>query len=53
VRVGEFERLYEEHAQNLFGFLVYRTGDRSLAEDILADTFERVLRTRGKSCRAP
>ena len=46
MRVGEFERLYEEHAQNLFGFLVYRTGDRALAEDILADTFERVLRTR-------
>jgi RNA polymerase sigma factor (sigma-70 family) len=46
VRVGEFERLYEEHAQNLFGFLVYRTGDRALAEDILADTFERVFRTR-------
>src|SRR3954469_1681036 len=42
-----FERLYEEHSQPLFGFLVYRIGDRALAEDLLADTFERVLRSRG------
>jgi RNA polymerase sigma-70 factor, ECF subfamily len=41
-----FERLYEEHAQPLFGFLAYRTGDRVLAEDLLGDTFERVLRAR-------
>jgi RNA polymerase sigma-70 factor (ECF subfamily) len=41
-----FERLYEEHAQPLFGFLVYRTGDRALSEDVLADAFERVLRAR-------
>lgn len=27
-------------------FLVWRCGDRDLAEDILADTFERVMRTR-------
>jgi RNA polymerase sigma factor (sigma-70 family) len=42
----EFERLYEAEAQALFGFLAYRTGDRSLAEDLLADTFERALRAR-------
>jgi RNA polymerase sigma-70 factor (ECF subfamily) len=41
-----FERLYEEHAQRLFGFLAYRTGDRALAEDILGEAFERVLRAR-------
>jgi RNA polymerase sigma factor (sigma-70 family) len=46
MRDEEFERLYREHAQGLLGFLVYRTGDRPLAEDILADTFERVLRAR-------
>jgi RNA polymerase sigma-70 factor (ECF subfamily) len=46
MRSEEFERLYEEHAQPLLGFLVYRTGNRALAEDILADTFERVLRAR-------
>jgi RNA polymerase sigma-70 factor (ECF subfamily) len=28
-------------------FLVYRTGDRALAEDLLSETFERVLRSGG------
>lgn len=46
MRGEEFERLYAEHAPALFGYLVYRTGDRALAEDLLADTFERVLTTR-------
>jgi RNA polymerase sigma-70 factor (ECF subfamily) len=41
-----FERLYEEHAQGLFGFLTYRTGDAALAEHLVADTFERVLTAR-------
>ncbi|MDQ3586728.1 MAG: sigma-70 family RNA polymerase sigma factor [Actinomycetota bacterium] len=44
MREEDFDRLYSEHAQGLFGFLVYRTGDRALAEDLVADTFERVLR---------
>jgi len=44
MREDEFERLFTEHAPGLLGFLTYRTGDRALAEDILADTFERVLR---------
>src|SRR5436305_1996425 len=47
-----FERLYSEHAQALYGFLSYRTGDRMLAEDLLADTFERALRARWRfDCR--
>ena len=46
MRDHEFERLYEEHAQPLFRFLVYRTGDRALSEDLLADAFERALRAR-------
>ena len=41
-----FERLYAEHAQPLYAFLSYRTGNRALAEDLLADTFERALRAR-------
>src|SRR3954463_15030152 len=41
----DFERVYEEHAQPLYAFLVYRTRDAALAEDIMADTFVRVLRT--------
>jgi RNA polymerase sigma factor (sigma-70 family) len=46
MRDDAFERLYAEHAQALYGFLSYRTGDRALAEDLLADTFERALRAR-------
>jgi RNA polymerase sigma factor (sigma-70 family) len=46
MRDEEFERLYEEHAQGLLGFLIYRTGDRVLAEDLFEETFERVLRSR-------
>jgi RNA polymerase sigma factor (sigma-70 family) len=46
MREEEFDRLYGEHAQRLFGFLVYRTNDRALAEDLVADTFERAYRAR-------
>lgn len=46
MRGEAFERLYGAHAEQLLGFLVYRTGDRVVAEDLLADTFERVLRAR-------
>src|SRR5437764_1291239 len=46
VRMDRFERLFEEHAEPLLGFLVYRTGNRPLAEDLVAETFERVLRAR-------
>ena len=42
----DFTRLYAEHAQSLYAFLSYRTGDRVLAEDLLADTFERAMRAR-------
>ena len=44
---ADFDRLYAEHAEPLLSFLVLRTGNRALAEDVLADTFERVLRKRG------
>src|ERR1039457_3028862 len=46
MRDDAFERLYTEHAQALYAFLSYRSGDRVLAEDLLADTFERALRAR-------
>jgi RNA polymerase sigma-70 factor (ECF subfamily) len=46
MRERDFVRLYETHAAPLLAFLVYRTSDRALAEDLLADTFERVLRAR-------
>ena len=46
MRSEDFERLYEEYAQPLFGFLAYRTGNRAAAEDLLAETFERALKAR-------
>lgn len=46
MRDEDFERLFAEHAGPLLGFLVYRTGDRALAEDLVATTFERALRAR-------
>ncbi len=46
MRREAFERLYSEHAESLLGFLIYRTGDRPLAEDLLGETFERAIRAR-------
>jgi RNA polymerase sigma-70 factor (ECF subfamily) len=46
VNDAEFEKLYAAEAPGLFAFLVYRTGDRTMAQDLVADTFERVLRAR-------
>jgi RNA polymerase sigma factor (sigma-70 family) len=46
MRQESFEQLYEEHAADLFSFLVYRAGNRSLAEEVLGDTFEQALRSR-------
>src|SRR3954452_15455517 len=46
MRDEDFERLYAAEAAGLFSFLAYRTGDRALAEDLLADAFERALRSR-------
>ncbi len=48
MRDADFERLYAEHAQRLYAFLVYRTGDRVLAEDVMADTFEAAYRARAR-----
>jgi RNA polymerase sigma factor (sigma-70 family) len=46
IRDDGFERLYAEHAQGLFAFLRYRTGNTAVAEELLADTCERALRAR-------
>jgi RNA polymerase sigma factor (sigma-70 family) len=46
LRDDDFERLYAAEAAGLFSFLAYRTGDRALAEDLLADAFERALRSK-------
>ncbi|MEA2193557.1 MAG: hypothetical protein QOI73_3678 [Solirubrobacteraceae bacterium] len=46
MRMQDFERLYAEHAEAMYGFLSYRTGDHGLAEDLLADVFEKAMRAR-------
>jgi RNA polymerase sigma-70 factor, ECF subfamily len=46
--LDDFEGFYLEHREKLFGFLVYRTGDRALSEDLLADVFERAWRARAR-----
>jgi RNA polymerase sigma-70 factor (ECF subfamily) len=48
MRADTFERMYVEHRDGLFAFLVYRTGNRALAEDLLGDVFERALRAHGR-----
>lgn len=41
----ELDRLFSEHAQAIYGFLAYRIGDPTVAEDLLGDTFERVVKS--------
>jgi RNA polymerase sigma-70 factor, ECF subfamily len=48
----DLDRLFDEHAEPLLKFLIYRVGDRQLAEDLVADTFERALRKRSLFDRA-
>lgn len=45
MKADTFERLFEEHSERLYSFLAYHTGNRALAEDLLSETFERVLRS--------
>jgi RNA polymerase sigma factor (sigma-70 family) len=39
-----FERLYDEHVWQVYGFFGYRVGSREEAEDLTQLTFERALR---------
>jgi RNA polymerase sigma-70 factor (ECF subfamily) len=39
-----FAATAEEHLDDVYGYLVYLTRDRSVAEDLAADTFEKALR---------
>src|SRR6187397_1922240 len=40
-----FATTAEEHLDDVYAYLVYLTRDRSLAEDLAADTFEKALRS--------
>jgi len=52
VRDHDIERLFAEHSQRLYAFVTYRTGDPAVAEEIVGDTFERVVRTRRRFDRS-
>jgi RNA polymerase sigma-70 factor (ECF subfamily) len=42
----EFDALYRESRDDLFSYLAYLVGDRSLAEELTAQAFERAFRKR-------
>src|SRR5580765_4423187 len=42
---ASFSATAEEHLDDVYAYLVYLTRDRSLAEDLVADTFEKALRS--------
>jgi RNA polymerase sigma-70 factor (ECF subfamily) len=44
----EFERLVRRHGDALYAFVLYRAGDPHVAEDVVADTFERAFRARAR-----
>ncbi|HEX9925916.1 MAG TPA: sigma-70 family RNA polymerase sigma factor [Anaerolineae bacterium] len=41
-----FATLYREHTAAVFNYCLFRVGDRTTAEDLTADTFERAWRAR-------
>jgi len=45
---ASFAATAEEHLDDVYAYLVYLTHDRSLAEDLAADTFEKALRHWGR-----
>jgi RNA polymerase sigma-70 factor (ECF subfamily) len=42
--MSSFAQAAEKHLDDVYGYLVWFTGDRFLAEDLSAETFERALR---------
>ncbi len=45
---ADFERLVQQHTQDLYAFLLYRTGNHHLAEELVGDTLERAYRARAR-----
>src|SRR5438067_5058942 len=43
-----FSEVYDQHVWDIYGFLAYRVGQRSDAEDLTQLTFERALRAWGR-----
>ncbi|MEZ0228153.1 MAG: RNA polymerase sigma factor [Planctomycetota bacterium] len=44
-RSVDLGRLYEEHKEEVFGFLIHFLGDRALAEDVLQESFLKAFRS--------
>jgi RNA polymerase sigma-70 factor (ECF subfamily) len=42
---GSFAAVAEEHLDAVYAYLLYLTGNRTVADDLTADTFERALRS--------
>ena len=40
----DFAAVCEENLDGVFGYLLYLTGNRTVSEDLTAETFERALR---------
>jgi RNA polymerase sigma-70 factor, ECF subfamily len=47
---GDFAHLYESHAKMILNYCLFRVGDRTTAEDITADAFERAWQHRQRYC---
>ena len=48
MRDADFERLVRRNAQDLYAYLLYRTGDHHVAEELVGDTLERAYRARSR-----
>ncbi len=46
--MDRFENLFRQHRRGLFAYILRRTGDYHLAEDLLQQTFERSLKYRNR-----
>ena len=46
MREADFNRLFDEYAEPLFAYVLYRTGDRAMSEDIVSGAFERAYQSR-------
>ncbi|MFQ5855406.1 MAG: RNA polymerase sigma factor [Anaerolineae bacterium] len=44
--IDDFAQLYREHTDAIFNYCLFRVGDRAVAEDLTADTFERAWQAR-------
>ena len=44
-RTPDFAQIAERHLADVYGYLVYLTGDRELAQELTSAAFEKALRS--------